>query len=191
MYQSVTLGAGVAVEFSDSADFFRMLKSPTDDVTVIFYRNGQELSRAENVGIGYAERFNNVAFDRVRISSAGGGVVRFVSRLGSDVRYDTPPTGSVAVANTGGTISRVAASVTSSAATTLSAANASRRYLLIQNNDSANYLRLRVDGTAATVSTGIRIPPGGYFESSPLFAPTGAISLIAESGTIAVEAMEG
>lgn len=191
MYQRITLTAGVAVEFTEAADFFRLLQSVTDDVTLIFYQQGKEVSRAENIGAGYAERFVGGTFDKVRITSTGGGVIAFIARLGNDVRYDTPPTGDVNVSNVSGNIVRLSASVGWAAVTTLTPANAGRRYLLIQNNDTTNALRLRLDGTDPTTATGLRIPAGGYWESSPMYAPTGAVKLIAEAGAVSVEGMEG
>lgn len=199
MYQQVTLEAGVAVEFQEAADFFRLMASAPTDVEVIFYAAGREVSRATAIEAGYAERFA-VQIDRVRITSVAGGAIAFVLRLGNEVRYDKAPSGTVsgtvAVSNLGatqGAYSRAAiAAQDAVTAGTILAANAARRYCLVQNNDATKYLRLRVDGTAPTTSTGIRIAPGGYWESSPGYAPNGAIKVIAETaGGIAVEALEG
>lgn len=44
------------------------------------------------------------------------------------------------------------------------AGNATRRYLLIQNNDATGNIWVRIDGTAATTATGVKIPPGGSWE---------------------------
>lgn len=190
MYVRETLSAGVGVNYTEESDFFRLLGAPTDDITVIFYKAGREEARAENIGAGYAETVPG-GFDRVRITSTGGGVVKFVTRKGSEVRYDTPPNGLVTVTNNNGAMSRLSASVGSGAVTTLAAANAARRYVLVQNNDAAIYLRLRVDGTDPTTAAGLRIPPGGAWESPAGFAPTGDIKVIAESGTVATEGLEG
>lgn len=191
MYISTLLSAGVAKEFQEHADFFRLIQSPTDDVTVIFYEKGAEVSRAENIGAGYAEKFVGRTFDKVVVTSVAGGTVRFISRLGNDVRYDTPPNGNVIVTNAQGNIVRHAASIGWAAVTTITPANAGRRYLLVQNTSTAYYMRLRMDGTDPTIAQGLRIPPGGYWESPALYAPTGAVKLIAESGAIDVECLEG
>lgn len=182
MYQSLTLSAGVAVEFSDASDFFRLMSATPTDISVIFYRSGQEVSRAENIGSGYAEYFAQ-AFDKMRISSAAGGAVAFVTRLGNEVRYDTPPTGNVAITNVNGAFTQADATVTN-ASGTLIAANATRRYLLIQNNDSAGDIYVRLDGATATTTNGFKVAAGGSLEITG-FAPTGAIKAI---GSIASNA---
>lgn len=65
------------------------------------------------------------------------------------------------------------------ASATMIAANAARRYLLIQNNDATGNIFVRLDGGIATAATGIKIPPGGYYENfAP--APTGAIVAIGD-----------
>lgn len=195
MDQTLTLAAGVAVEFQELADFFRIIGAPTTDISLIFYKAGAEQSRATNVGPGYAEEFSK-GFDKVRILSTAGGDVHFVSRLGNRVRYDAPPTGNVMVANlpaAEGAYSRGAiAAQDNVTASVLFAANAARRILAIQNNDNAKFLRVRVDGTAPTTTAGLRIAPNGYWEAPAGFAPSGAVQVIAETaGGIAVEAVEG
>lgn len=175
MYIELTLEAGVAVEFTEAADFFRVMKAPTTDITVIFYAQGREVARAENVGAGYAEK-SATLFDRVRISSTAGGAVGFVTRLGNEVRYDTPPNGQVTVTNTAGAFTQVQATVTNASAQLL-AARSNRRYLLIQNNDATGDIFVRLDGAVATVGNGVRIAAGGSYEISG-FAPTGAVVAI-------------
>lgn len=57
------------------------------------------------------------------------------------------------------------------------AANASRRYLCIQNQSSTEDAYISTDGDAAAVNNGsIKIPAGGVYE--PLVAPTGEIRMI-------------
>jgi hypothetical protein len=68
------------------------------------------------------------------------------------------------------------------------AANASRRYILIQNNGVAD-LWVNVEGGAATAaSPSLRIPAGGWFE--PPIPPTGAIALISTQAGLAFTAKE-
>lgn len=182
MYQAVTLSAGVAVEFQEAADFFRLLAAPTTDISVIFYAGGKEVARAENIGAGYAEK-TGIAFDKIRIQSTGGGAVAFVLRYGSDVRYDTPPNGNVTVTNTAGAFTQANKTVTNADGQLL-AAKSNRRYLLIQNNDSSGDIFVTLDGTAATTAKGIKIPAGGSYECQG-FCPTGEIFAI---GSIASNA---
>lgn len=73
------------------------------------------------------------------------------------------------------------------------AANANRRYLLIQNNDLAQVMRFTLDGSAATAAAGFRIIAGGVFELKG-YQASGAINAIMEAATAAagnVEFSEG
>lgn len=189
MYQALTLAAGVAVEFIEDANFFRMLDAPAADLTLIFYDQGKEVGRAENVGSGYAENFRGGKFDKVRISSTAGGAVAFVMRLGNEVRYDKPPTGNVAVTNTAGAFTQAQKTVTNASGSLL-AANAARRYLLIQNNDASGDIYVTLDGTAATTAKGIKIAAGGSYECQG-YVPTGQIfaigSIASNANIVAVE----
>lgn len=190
MFQTLTLAAGVAVEFQERADFFRLLAAPTTDVTVVFYDSGREISRAESIGAGYAEK-TPAAFDRVRISSVGGGAVKLVLRLGSEVRYDTPPNGNVTVTNTAGAFTQSGLAVTAYPGVTLLPAKANRRYLLIQNNDLAIAIYVVLNGDVETLgSGGVKIAPGGSYELNS-YVPTGAIMAVASSVNNLVVVVEG
>lgn len=183
MYQSITLAAGVAVEFTEVNDFFRILESSLSDIAVTFYANGREVSKAQNLKAGYSERFKNDPFDRVRISSATGGTVEFVTRLGNDVAYDKAPVGTMIITNVNGAFTHTTPTVTN-ASTTLKAANPNRRYILIQNNDASGIVYVRFDGATATATNGLKLAPGQSYEASN-FGPTGAITAI---GSIASNA---
>lgn len=179
MYQQMTLAAGVAVEFSEVSDFFRVLESVPTDLELTFYRQGREIGKAASIQEGYAERFNE-PFDKVRISSAVGGAVEFVMRYGSDVRYDKPPSGQISLIGQQGAFTQAAATV-GTASVQLLAARANRRYLMVQNNDTAGILHVEMDGGAATLAAGVRLMPGDCLEIQG-YCPTGAITAI---GTIA------
>lgn len=205
MYQSQNFSAGVALEFQEPADFIRLLETPANDLTLIFYRNGAEVARASNVGEGYAERFA-VPFDKVRISTEGGGLVEFVTRLGAQVAYDKPPTGSITgtvelgaaslaaletinVVDVAGAYTQAQKTVTN-ASTQMLAANASRAYLLIQNNDATGIIYVNLTGAAATTLNGVKLGPGASLEIAghcPSAAITAIGSLATQSNVIAVE----
>lgn len=188
MLQTISMTAAGSVEFNEPGRFFRLL-SATDAVDVFFYRQGQEIARAEGITGGYAESFDQV-FDRFKITSSAAQSVQFVSRLGSSVSFDTPPNGNVTVTNVNGAFSNAQKTVTNASGQVL-AANASRRYLLIQNNDTAGNVFVRLDGVAATVSTGIKLVPGASLEVQG-FTPTGAIYAIGDIASNAnVVAVEG
>lgn len=155
MYQRLTLQAGVGVEFNEQGDFFRVMKMPQQDLVVIFYRMGAEVARAENVGSGFAEKAPQ-GFDKIRLSSAIGGVLDFVTRLGSEVRYDTPPNGAVVI--TQGTAVSQAAVVVGVAAVMLASANGDRKSVRVFNNGAADiYLG---SGGVTTANGAVRLKPG-------------------------------
>lgn len=171
----VTMSAGQTVEFYEPGDFFRLLKADKG-VKVEFYRNGAEISEAAGVTTGYAEKMRLGEFDRVRIYSETEQTVSFVTRMGADVYFDAPPTGSVTIQNVNGAFTNVTHTVTNVSGK-LRDENAARRYLLIQNNDSAGDVFVKVDGAAATLLAGVKIPPGGSWELAG-FVPRGAITAI-------------
>lgn len=85
-----TIQAGSFKEFFEPGDFFRLLAT-TGPVNVEFYYMGRETVDVQGVEAGYAEYFRGEGqspFDRVRIYSATTQTVQFVTRNGSDVRYD-------------------------------------------------------------------------------------------------------
>jgi hypothetical protein len=188
MFQRFTLAAGVAVEFAEPADFFRVLESVPTDLTLIFYEAGREVGRSESIEAGYAEKFEK-PFDKVRISSATGGLIEFVTRLGGDVRYDRAPSGNVTVLGQQGAFTQTQVTVTN-ASTLVKAAKTNRRYLLIQNNDTAGILYVTLDGTAATTAKGLTVFPGGSIEIQG-YAPNGIIyaigSIASNANVIVVE----
>lgn len=176
MLQSITIAGGASVEFTEAADFFRLL-SAAYAVDVKFYREGREVADAPGVTGGYAERFP-VPFDRVRISSATTQTIQFVERLGSEVFFDNA-NGYVTIQNVNGPWTQAQKTVTNASAE-LVAANASRRYLLVQNKSSSGILYLNFSGAAATAANGLKILPGGSYETAGGFAPSGSITAIGD-----------
>lgn len=186
MYQAATYAANTLVEFIEKNDFFRILEAPQADITVIFYAEGKEVSRAENIGAGYSESFD-AYFDKLAIKSTAGGEIAFVTRLGNSVRYDTPPTGVVIVTNNQGAFSQAQATVTNANGQLL-AANPARRYLLVQNKDAAGIVYLNIAGAAATAGNGLQINPGGSYDLTGYLASgqINAIGSIANNPNVVV-----
>lgn len=184
---NTTLTAGQTVKYTDLGNFLRVM-SATANLTVRTYQNGRVLTESVGVGAGYAEEFGDT-FNEVEVYSATAQTIQLVIRNGSKVYFDAPPTGNVAVAgqvhtiqdNVNGAFTQSRASV-SNTNTQILAANANRRYLLIQNNDTSAYMRVSLNGSAATVTTGFRIAAGGTLEV-PNYAVTGAINVIMETAS--------
>lgn len=177
--QTLTLTAGATIEFHEVGDFLRVM-SASGSLNVNYFRNGQIVTEAAGVTVGYAERFD-MPFDKFTVYSAAGDTVKINVRLGNQVYLDSPPTGSITVANANGAATQGRASVTN-ADQTLIAANTARRWLLMQNNDSTSVLRVTVDGSAASATNGFRVQAGQTFEV-PNFCVTGAIHAFMETAS--------
>lgn len=186
---NLTLTAGQSVKYTDLGNFLRVM-SAAAALTVRTFKNGQVLTESVGVGAGYAEEFSDY-FNEVEIYSATEQTIQLVIRNGSKVYFDAPPTGNVNIQNlpaAQGAFTQSRATVTNANQQIL-AANANRRYLLIQNNDTAQTMRVTVNGVAATASTGFRIAAGGTFEV-PNFAVTGAINVIMEAASAVANNVE-
>lgn len=188
MLQNITINAGQTLEFFEPGDFFRVLDAAAP-LDLIFYRNGAEVGRADQVGEGYAERFRGEGFDRYRITSATTQAIQFVGRLGNDVFYDKPPTGEVTLAGQQGAFTSAQKTVTSSSGQLL-AAKSNRRYLLVQNNDATGIVYVNLAGAAATSTNSVRLLPGESLELQG-YMPSGAITAIgniaSNTNVVAVE----
>ena len=178
MFQVTTIPANTRVEFYDPGDFFRLMQDGGAGMTVEYYSQGKKIAEAIGVRSGYAEYFRGVAFDRIAITNnnASAQNITFVVRLGNEVRYDSPPTGQVSIAN--GAFSQYVANVGTSSFT-LKPANTARGYFLVQNRDTLGNLYVSVDGSAATVAKGILLAPGESWELMGR-CPNGAINAIGD-----------
>lgn len=203
--QTLVMQAGGTVQFIDIGNFVRVLEAQ-NAITLRTYKSGQVKTESEGVYGGFAEQFQD-EFEKVEIYSATAQTVQVVIRLGSIVSYDVSPTGNVNVTNpvaldaatlaaletvnignVNGAFNQGRASVTN-ANQVLIAANANRRYLMLQNNDAAAVLRVTLDGNAATAAQGFRVQPGGALDI-PAYAVTGAISCMMETATAAAGNVE-
>lgn len=167
---------------------FRLLLT-AGAVTVKLYKGGSAVSLGDMEALE-AGLWASPAegFDRVELTITAAGVYQFGVSDGSS-GYDRS-NGDVAITNVNGAFAHTAETVTSTSASIV-AANANRRYLLIQNNDAAGDIYVRVDGTAATIGTGIKIAAGDSWEIQG-FAPTGEVTAIGSIASNAnVVAVEG
>lgn len=174
---SETFAASTPKLFNIRGNFFR-LATASAAVDVDFFKDGRPL--AENLRAATAAWWANPegGFDQVSITSSGSQLVEadiYAGRVGSDAVG-----GSVSVTSgPAGAHAPAAKAVTNSSAVIL-AANAARKYLLIQNAHASLDLWVRCDGTAATADAScIKIPAGGVWE--PPYVPTGEIRGIRSS----------
>lgn len=63
----------------------------------------------------------------------------------------------------------------------ISAADAKRDYLLVQNNDATDDMFVQF-GAAATLTTGVKIPAGGFYE--PLTVPRNSVNVIGSAAGV-------
>lgn len=184
-----TLAPGESADYHETSDFLRVLVAPYP-LEIRFYRNGHEEARAEAITEGYAERFTAGVFDQVKIiNGATAQTVKIAVRAGNQVNYDRPPTGAVTVANTGGAFAQSTVAV-GVASVQLLAANAARRYLLIENKHATVSLYVNLAGAAATVAGGVTLLPGDSLELSS-FVPLGAITAIGSGAGASAVVVEG
>lgn len=160
----------------------------TNAINVRFYLGGKQLDLGQisQLLAGLEVTLGDIAdiqpaFDRVEVDVTGPDTIQIGIGNGQ-ARYNRSQ-GSVAVTNVNGAFTQAAATVTTTSAQLL-AAKASRRYLLIQNNDATGDIFVRLDGVAATLTNGVKIAAGGSYELTN-YVPTGAITAI---GSIASNA---
>lgn len=189
--QKVRIAAGEQITLAVDADYLRIKKSniPVRFKTV----NGDdfEIKQGDEVSIAsfqYVYIKNESAGDEVidlytgtkeRVGSAelSGSVA-----LTGDVSLSAATLAAlenVTVQNVNGAFTQGRASVTN-VNQVLIAANAARRYLLIQNNSATAVLRVTLDGSAATAAAGFRVTQGAVLEI-PNYAVTGAINCMMEA----------
>lgn len=168
-------GAGSSVRFHEVGSYFHLLET-VSAVDVNFYKRGAIFAEAKGMEGGFFSSPKG-GFDSIEIVSAGAQAVKFAISDGTGGYNRT--TGAVQVSNTGGAFTHAQASVTN-ADNTILAANANRRYCLIQNNSAAGVLRLVLDGTIATTAKGIRLQPGASYEV-PSYCMTNAIRACMET----------
>jgi hypothetical protein len=183
----IVIGAGQLIEFHGAANYFHILTA-TDPLSVELKRDGATIATADNVNRGYKNKPKN-GFNSFTIYSATLQTVQIAVGDGDD-EYNYV-TGSVQIIGQQGAFAETQSSVTN-ADQTIKAANAARKYLLVQNN-SAQVLRLTLDGAAATATRGIRIQSGGFYEPVG-YIPSGAIRAfmeVADATANNVEVIEG
>lgn len=128
-------------------------------------------------------------FRDLTVTDASGAPNQGVIFIGDASYDDTTFSGAVQVTNTSGAFAQTKPAVTNASAN-LVAANANRRYLLIQNLDTVANVFVRLDGVAATLATGVQIPPGGSLELATFVTNT-AVTAIADQPTADVRVVEG
>lgn len=166
--------AGQVKKWTDAGNYLRIMKASAP-VDVRLYRGGRVLAIAEQVNASFYAKPEG-GFDAVELVSATAQTVKIGIADGEG--GENVLSGTVSIQNNNGALSNTQKTVTNASAQLL-AANANRRYLLIQNKDTAGKVYVNLGGAAATVGNGLLIPPGGSYVAE-IFAPTGAIFAIGD-----------
>lgn len=182
----IKVGAGQTVELGITGDYVRVSESlvlvtleTIDNQNKVTLSEGEELSIAQFTGLRISH--DDAIEQEITLYVARG------ARIGS-----SQVAGAVSLKNEQGAFVQSRASVTNAAAQLL-AVNADRRYLMIQNNDSAATLRITLDGSEPAVGAGFRLGPGESMELAG-FMTNGAINGFMETATATagnVEICEG
>lgn len=181
---SQTIQAGGSWEIGVPGDLVRIV-GLTGAIDITLKKNGVPASKSTGVLDGYWLKPDG-GFNGVLIESATTQAVTIAIESG-DAGYDRTA-GQVGISNwpsNAGAFS-VSAATVATASGQLLAANANRRYMLIQNNGTADiFINL---GAAATAAGGVRIGPGGSWEMSNYVATqaVNAISVGAANGSVIV-----
>lgn len=171
--------AGATVKFNIPGRNFRLIET-TGPVNVTFYRRGAEIAESVQVEAGYSEKWeqDSEGFEQVEFYSATAQTIKFAVRMESSVSYDRA-VGNVAVTNVGGPFTHSNPSVPV-ASSLVVAANAARRYLMIQNKDVSLEIYVRTD-SAAGILNGLKVGPGDSLEFQG-YVPTGSIYIGSPGG---------
>jgi hypothetical protein len=176
-----TFASAKTWELNVAGSYFSTLEC-TQTVSVRFYLGGKQLDLGEikglAAGLEVAFGVGVNSFDRVQIDVQAGDTVK-VGIGNGQARYNR---GAATVTVAQNTQTRAAFANTAAAVTTasaqLSAANAGRQYLLIQNKDTAGSVWINF-GAAATQANGVKIGPGGAWESGSV-TPSNAVFAIGD-----------
>lgn len=182
-FYDLTIDSGASANLLVHGDYFKIM-SASGPITV--RSDFGELS-----GLVAGQGLEDTPFKYLTLRNTSGGVnviklfigdEKFIDGMSGDVSI------SKAKAPTSAAYTTTAVTVTN-AATLIDAANAARGALLIQNNHASG--NIFVGFTAGvTVTTGIKVVPGGYMELSVV--PTGAIYAIGDiASNTAVVIVEG
>lgn len=170
-------GAGSAVKFHEIGSYFHLLETESA-VDVRFYKNGAIFAEAVGMEGGFFSQPVD-GFDALEIVSAAAQTVKFAIADGTG-GYNRA-TGTVQVSNLApdqGAFTQAAATVTNASGELL-AANAARRFLLIQNNHATGAVFITMNGSAATAANGVKIAPGSLLLLD-IFCPAGVVNAIGD-----------
>lgn len=176
--------AGQTIHVDEVGTYFHLLETSAP-ISIGFVKDGAIFADAVDIEYGY---FSEPAqgFSGLEITSASAQTIKIATALGRGGYNRT--TGAVSIVSQQGSFSQTQKSVTNANQVAL-AANGTRKYLLIQNNDAAAVLRVKLDGNAATATSGLRILAGQSLELQN-FVSSSAINVMMETATATANNVE-
>ena len=165
---SVTLAANATYELLVDAGYYKILAA-TGALNI--RRDGGTL--LSNLQPGQGERVN---FTRLQLQDTSGAQNTVQLVVADDSFVDDRIFGTVTLSPLGATFANANKTVTNASGQLL-AANAARKYLLVQNNGTGD-IYVTLDGTAATTANGVRLAAGGGTMELSTVVPSGAINAI-------------
>lgn len=185
---AVSIPAGSVEEFAVVGDYIR-LKTAAVPVSFTIEETG------ESIELEQGDAANLSAFKRVKVAHKDAAAQAIIFYVGNGTSADSAKVGgSVSVSSTPAPVTTFtqAGATVGIASAQLLAANAARRFLMVQNNDATAIVYLNLTGAAAAVAGGVNLSPGGSLVLD--VALTGAaINAIANVATAAgaVTVVEG
>lgn len=155
----LTFTAGQTIHIDEVGNYFHLFDTSAP-ITIGFVRDGSIFNTASLVEYGYFAEPKD-GFTGLEITSASAQTIKIATAQGRG-GYNRM-VGAVSLTNRQGAFTQTQLSVTNANQVAL-AANAARQYLLIQNNSAAAVLRVKLDGNAATATSGLRILAGMSLE---------------------------
>lgn len=170
-YEFTLIGNG-SYRLLVAGDYFKILSaSGAVDVEA-------DWGRLTNLTAGQGLESSPFQYLYFRDRTGGANAIKVVI---GDEKFIDGQSGAVSVSSNvaarSGTFANASVTVTNASAVH-AAANSARQYLLVQNKHASGILYLAF-GAAATAANGVRIAPGGSYESG-VVCPTGSINIIGD-----------
>lgn len=185
-FKTFSIAAGETKTFFIGGNYVEVIDS-VDPINVLLYGPTGSNEFAESIIAG---TYLKEPFTSFNVTSATAQTITLLitGREGGSRRI----AGAVELTNTAGTYTNGPVAVTNAVGgITALAANAARRYCLIQNTDPIANMWVTMDGSAPTTTRGVKLTPGGAWECPAMFAPVGAIKVIADQAAATAQVVEG
>jgi len=179
----INVATGEAFELGAVGDYVRIRTSAVE-------LKIENVDSGEQIEASQGDDFQFSPFNNLRISHTSGAnqAVTLIISQGKKAGA-SQVSGSMTLAGQQGAFTSTQKTVTNASASMI-AANAARRYLLIQNNDAAGDIYINLAGAAATTLNSIKIAAGSSYECQG-YVPTGAVfaigSIASNANIVAVE----